>query len=249
MLVYNYDPITKEFLYTQEADPDPVESKRQGEFIPLLPANSTLVEVPKTKENEAAIFSEGSWVIVKDYRDKALVDKELNITYIDEFGKPDGILIDKDLALEIEENPSLFEFKNKKVVKKSEKVLLKEELENFKNLKIKEASDKASEFIESGKALFELRKGKSIEATSDNIGKFTSLMVTYITGERKETDRINWTTHEDEVINLTKTQIAKIIKGLNDVQSNVWNEKYTQFVDEINKCKNIEELSKINIEY
>lgn len=55
--VYNYSAETKEYIGQQQADKDPAESSAKGKFIPLVPANATLLEPPEVEENQIQIYS------------------------------------------------------------------------------------------------------------------------------------------------------------------------------------------------
>lgn len=55
--VYNYSAETKEYIGQQRADKDPAESLAKGKFIPLVPANATLLEPPTVEENQIQIYS------------------------------------------------------------------------------------------------------------------------------------------------------------------------------------------------
>ena len=57
MKIYNYDKKTKEYLFASEAEADPEETRKQGRFIALIPANATLKEVPIYDENEIPVYS------------------------------------------------------------------------------------------------------------------------------------------------------------------------------------------------
>lgn len=70
-LYYNYHQTTNEYLApAQEADQSPEEP---GVFH--KPAFSTFKEPPRTNENQAAVFSNGAWVILPDYRGKSIYSK------------------------------------------------------------------------------------------------------------------------------------------------------------------------------
>ena len=60
MLVYYYDEETKEFLYSEEAPLDPLETELKGENVYLLPANATFDEPLEPKEGYKVVF-DGSW--------------------------------------------------------------------------------------------------------------------------------------------------------------------------------------------
>ena len=70
MIFYGYDEKTKEYTGAQNAFIDPLETKKQGKDIYLVPANATDKKPLETKENQAAIFNGSEWEIVADYRNK-----------------------------------------------------------------------------------------------------------------------------------------------------------------------------------
>ena len=67
MRIYNYDPITHEFLSEGAADESPLEP---GVF--LIPAHATVKPVPKPKPGKAAIFAGDNWRVVADYRGRSV---------------------------------------------------------------------------------------------------------------------------------------------------------------------------------
>lgn len=70
MIFYTYDEKTKEYKGTQNAFIDPLETKKQGKNVYLVPANATDKKPLETKENQAVIFNGTEWEIVADYRNK-----------------------------------------------------------------------------------------------------------------------------------------------------------------------------------
>ena len=70
MIFYTYDKKTKEYTGTQNGFIDPLETKKQGKNIYLVPANATDKKPLKTKKNQAVIFNGSEWEIVADYRNK-----------------------------------------------------------------------------------------------------------------------------------------------------------------------------------
>ena len=70
MIFYGYDEKTKEFTGTQNGFIDPLETKKQGKNVYLVPANATAKKPLKAKENQAVIFNGSEWEIVADYRGK-----------------------------------------------------------------------------------------------------------------------------------------------------------------------------------
>ena len=71
--IYHYHRVTKEFLGSSVARIDP----KEAEPTPLIPANATLDAPPEAGENQSAVFEDGAWALVDDYRGQT-------------FYKPDG---------------------------------------------------------------------------------------------------------------------------------------------------------------
>lgn len=68
MQVYKYDEQTKEYIGTEQALINPLESELQGKEIYLLPANATF-EKPNLQEGFASVFN-GKWENIEDNRGK-----------------------------------------------------------------------------------------------------------------------------------------------------------------------------------
>lgn len=134
MNLYNYDKNTKEYLSTTIASADPMETKIRGEFVPLVPACATVIEPPKTGENEVAIFNGKVWEIKKDFRvSHKICDENFNIKDITEIGEiEENYLITTEMAELIKENPDKFKIQNEEITQKTE-----EEYQEFLDNKIK----------------------------------------------------------------------------------------------------------------
>lgn len=134
MNLYNYDKNTKEYLSTTLASADPMETKIRGEFVPLVPACATVIEPPKTGENEVAIFNGKVWEIKKDFRvSHKICDENFNIKDITEIGEiEENYLITTEMAKLIKENPDNFKIQNEEIAQKT-----KEEYQEFLDNKIK----------------------------------------------------------------------------------------------------------------
>ena len=63
MRIYNYDPVTGEYSGTSEADESPLEPG-----VYLIPAHATDQPVPTAKAGQAAVYLDGAWRLVPDYR-------------------------------------------------------------------------------------------------------------------------------------------------------------------------------------
>ena len=88
MLVYNYDSKTKEYTYSEEASKNPVASEREGHFVPLIPANATLIPPIKNKTGYAVIFNNEEWSYIEDHRGLHIINpKTLEEKQQEEFEK------------------------------------------------------------------------------------------------------------------------------------------------------------------
>ena len=135
MNIYNYDEKTKEYLSTIIAEADPEETKLKGKFVPLVPANATLIEVPEYKTNEIPVFENNNWVIKSDYRKNYYkVDVNLNVLEIKDIGEQEGFyIVDKTTGDLIKENPNKYKISDNKVVAKSDEEYQAEQEEIEKN--------------------------------------------------------------------------------------------------------------------
>lgn len=68
MNVYKYDYQTKEYIGTEAALIDPLESEKQSKEVYLLPANATFTAPPAEKEGFSHVWSGEAWQEVEDNR-------------------------------------------------------------------------------------------------------------------------------------------------------------------------------------
>lgn len=247
MNVYHYDKETKEYLYKSIADADPVATKLKGEFVPLIPAYSTLLTPPDTTLNQVACFVDNNWMVTTDYRTThKIVDDKMMVTDITEIGTPEGYIVENELANKIKNKPNIFMWnENGVLIQKSDEILLLE----AKQLKKQEASVKAKFHLESGDALYELTPAKHIEATDGNIGKLSAYALGFITGVYKSSDVVYWNTKEDETITLNQEQLGEVITGLGQVQAYIWNVQFPTYIQQIEASQTVEEVENIVIDY
>ena len=122
MNLYNYDENTKEYLYTSVAEADPEETKIQGKFIPLIPANCTEIPIPTyNSDNQIPIFENDNWVIKSDYRKNYYkVNNKLNVEDIITIGEQEGYyIVDKATGEDIKQNSDWYKISSNNIVKKS----------------------------------------------------------------------------------------------------------------------------------
>ena len=144
MYIYNFDENTKEYLSTGVAEADPEETKNKGEFVPLVPANATLKEIPSyNQDNQIPVFENDNWVVKADYRKNYYkVDENLNVLNIDTIGEQEGIIVDKETGDLVKENPEMYKIVDDSVVKKSDEEYNQEQLNNAQQNKYAEITEK-----------------------------------------------------------------------------------------------------------
>ena len=138
MKIYNYDPITYIYTFSENADLDPEETKIQGKNVYLLPANATFLKPPAAQEDKAIIWNENQWEYEADYRKNYYkVSPSLDVLDIDSIGQIEEgyALVTKELGDLIKENPDNYVFENNTVREKTEKEKEDEEKERIANLK------------------------------------------------------------------------------------------------------------------
>lgn len=96
MLVYIYDEETKEFLYSEEAHLDPLETQIKGENVYLLPANATFEEPPYKEDGKAVVFDGSTWKLIDDNRGKFTI-KDNQIEEIKTLEPVEKILTDEEI--------------------------------------------------------------------------------------------------------------------------------------------------------
>lgn len=96
MLVYHYDEETKEFLYSEEAHIDPLETELKGENVYLLPANATFEKPLEKEDGKAVVFDGDTWKLIEDNRGKKTI-KDGSIQEIKELGTNEKVLTDEEV--------------------------------------------------------------------------------------------------------------------------------------------------------
>lgn len=122
MNIYNYDEKTKEYLSTTIAEADPEETKLKGKFVPLIPANATLIDLPEYGENEIPVFKNENWVVQPDYRKIFYkVDDNLSVQDIKTIGDQEGYyIVDKTTGDLIKQNPDKYKIYDGNVIAKTD---------------------------------------------------------------------------------------------------------------------------------
>lgn len=99
MKIYLYDRDTKEYICGKNAFLDPLETKKQGKEVYLIPANAVLDEPPAAVEGKAIVFADG-WQLVDDNRGKEAVNAARGRFTVDYIGSREGdtVLTDETIA-------------------------------------------------------------------------------------------------------------------------------------------------------
>ncbi len=146
MNIYNYDEKTKEYLSTTTAEVDPEETKLKGEFVPLLPANATLIELPEYGENEILVFENENWVIKPDYRKNFYkVADNLSVQEITTIGGQEGFyIVDRATGDLIKQNPYKYKISDNKVIAKTEDEYQVEQVKRENEIQIQQIKTELS---------------------------------------------------------------------------------------------------------
>lgn len=99
MNAYKFNPITNEYEGIQEAQLNPIQTKKQKKNIYLLPINSTFEIPPEKEEGKAIVFEDNKWVLKTDYRGRKAYNNEglLIIEYIGDLKGSDKLLTEEQI--------------------------------------------------------------------------------------------------------------------------------------------------------
>lgn len=86
MDVFNYNPVTREFVGVSAADQDPLDAENY-----LIPADATVVTPPSVTAKQVAIYGDGAWTVLADYRGEVWYDADRKPVVVDSIGEPTGL--------------------------------------------------------------------------------------------------------------------------------------------------------------
>ncbi len=77
MQIYHYNPTTHEYVSSQTAHADPLETIAQKKGVYLIPANATAVAPPEPGENQVAVYDPKTeaWALKPDHRGRVMYDQ------------------------------------------------------------------------------------------------------------------------------------------------------------------------------
>lgn len=95
MIFYTYDEKTKEYTGTQNAFIDPLETKKRGKNVYLLPANSTNIKptLKPSTDNDMLVFNGKEWQIKPRFELNGIYNTIDNHIY--EFCKKNGYYLEQ----------------------------------------------------------------------------------------------------------------------------------------------------------
>jgi hypothetical protein len=120
-----------------------------------------------------------------------------------------------------------------------------QKLQEAKEAKYQEALDGAKNFIET-EAAYQFDENNHIEATDGNIGKMTAYALGFQTGTIQT---VSWTSKEDNVLILTANDVLRILTGLGEIQSDVWNVQFVDYKNAIEEASTVEQVNAIVVNY
>ena len=120
MKIYFYNPITFEYLYSEDATLDPAEWEINHQEVYLIPADATTAKPPKTAANQVAVYDvkNGGWNKEPDYRGLYAINETMHPALISVIGAlPAGyIAITEAEALKLLEDELYYIFQNGQLI-------------------------------------------------------------------------------------------------------------------------------------
>ena len=120
-----------------------------------------------------------------------------------------------------------------------------QKLREAKEAKYQEALIGANDFI-NNEASYKFDANNSIEATDGNIGKMTAYALGFQTGTIQQ---VQWTSKEDNVLILSAEDVLRILTGLGEIQSLVWNIQFVGYKTAIENALTVADVEAITINY
>ena len=159
MKIYNYHPKTNELINSANARLDPLESKYNGRPVYMTPANATMKAPPSPASGKTAIFVNGKWNVVDDFRKTIMWEKETALEVeVSELGPIPDTLTDIEPDGDVEWSGTKWK---PRILSKLEKILAIENI--ITNRRIREAI-----LTESGKVWLTERENE-IEAIKNDV--------------------------------------------------------------------------------
>lgn len=233
MLTYRFDEKTKEYLLSEQAFLDPLESQIQNKEIYLLPANSTFTKPLNPKEGYAVVWENNEWIYKEDHRQK----RDKGGVIIETSGTPYWLKGDTYLT------PARY---MKELGELPEGALLiqpEKPLDVYKEEKHKELSYKFSDVQEKAYLTsslgFVINAGRTAKADIDGLVEVL---------QDDTTSTVLFRCYDNSFVNVNldnlKTMRLEVIKSGQELYQQKWT-----FGTMIDNCTSSEEVEVINIEF
>ena len=206
MQTYRFDHETKEYLRSEEAFLDPLETEAEGKPVYLLPADSTFAEPLEAKEGYAVCWNGEAWKYIEDHRQKRGTggtpywmpkdDWQTPARYMMELGKlPEGAML--------------------KAPEKPAEVVAEEEL----------AKAKAERAALVEKATVEI-DGLIFDADETSQNRLSRGIVTALALGLAPDETTEWTLADNSSAMVTVRQMARALMAAGQYQTSVWRMPY-----------------------
>lgn len=233
MLTYRFDEKTKEYLVSEQAFLDPLESQLADKEIYLLPANSTFTKPLDPKEGYAVVWENNEWIYKEDHRQK----RDKGGVIIETSGTPYWLEGDTYLS-PARYMKELGELPEGAILVKPEKPLEKYIEEKHSELSSKFNTIQDSAYLTSSLG-FTINAGRTAKADID--GLIESL-------QDDTTSTVLFRCYDNSFINVNlnnlKTMRLEVIKSGQELYQQKWT-----FGTMIDNCTSSEEVEAINIEF
>lgn len=213
MLTYRFDENTKEFLVSEQAFLDPLESQIQNKEIYLLPANSTFTKPLDPKEGYAVVWENNEWIYKEDHRQK----RDKGSVIIETSGTPYWLAGDTYLT-PARYMKELGELPEGAILVKPEKPLEVIEKENEDKAKLERAQEVKSIIVEVDGLMFD-----GDEISQDRMSRTITAAKTL---NLPEETTIEWTLADNSAAQVTVQQLAQALYLAGQKQTSIWRTPY-----------------------
>ena len=213
MLTYRFDEKTKEYLLSEQAFLDPLESQIQNKEIYLLPANSTFTKPLDPKEGYAVVWENNEWIYKEDHRQK----RDKGGVIIETSGTPYWLEGDTYLT-PARYMKELGELPEGALLVKPEKPLEVIEKENEDKAKLERAQEVKSITVEVDGLIFD-----GDEISQDRMSRTITAAKTL---NLPEETTIEWTLADNSAAQVTVQQLAQALYLAGQKQTSIWRTPY-----------------------
>lgn len=233
MLTYRFDEKTKEYLLSEQAFLDPLESQIQNKEIYLLPANSTFAKPLDPKEGYVVVWENNEWIYKEDHRQK----RDKGGVIIESSGTPYWLAGDTYLS-PARYMKELGELPEGAILVKPEKPLEVYKQEKHKELSYKFSDVQEKAYLTSSLG-FMINAGRTAKADIDGLLEVL---------QDDTTSTVLFRCYDNSFVNVNldnlKTMRLEVIKSGQELYQQKWT-----FGAMIDSCNTSEEVESIKLEF